>query len=260
MIRQVTILSITMLLLAAEYAWSEVQEEPPDGQLYFVQDVLANPASMGALENCLKEFAALLKEHSFPYTISVYRTLDFHYYAFVPIASYADLDKAQALLAEVRQRVGPAAFDSLRVRADRCLQQHAGFIIRHQPDLSYTPETPRHSAEEELFRHWVFCYPAPEKEEEFRGVFAKFRDLYIKTKLPGREHVYVVELGSDQPLFIGEERATTYFDFYGFLEEGFKILGEEGSRLWWKDAMVLLRKIERRDGVFRPDLSYLPAK
>ncbi|MEW6754243.1 MAG: hypothetical protein AB1505_25160 [Candidatus Latescibacterota bacterium] len=260
MSRSTRIVLAAVLAVAAALAPRPLPASEAPDQLYLVHDMLVVPAKAGDVEAYLKGVTAQMRAQGYPFAVAVYRTLDFHYLSFIPVGSFADVDALDRAKAELRTGMGPAAFDSLVALRDGALQQHSWFVMRRLADVSYVPEHPRNPPDQEVFRHWVLMYPVPGKEEAVHAVLAKFRDLYVRTQLPATEIGYEVELGSDLPLLIGEERARSYFDFYGYLEEGFKVIGEEGSRLWWQETMLLLRKIERRDGVYRPDLSYVPAQ
>ncbi|MDP2982734.1 MAG: hypothetical protein Q8O92_05325 [Candidatus Latescibacter sp.] len=253
---RIIVIILTVIMLLAGSFFAEAQKS----QLYYIHNYSADPAKTVELEAFIKDFMATLKKYSFPFPIQAYSTMDFQYYFFAPIENYADIDRIKKTLGDIGQKMGADNFQKLIARRNAAIQHHEYFVIRYLPELSWTPPKPRYKPEEALFRHWVFCYPRLDKESEMRAIFSKFVDLYKKTNSPFQEDVYTVEIGSDLPLFIGEERGKNLFEFYSSLEEGFKIIGEEGRNLWWKESMTLLRKIERRDGTYRPELSYIPDK
>lgn len=255
---QARIALTAVLVIAAGLMPRLVLAGEADDQLIVVHDMLVAPGQAGDVEAYLKGLTAQMQAHRYPYTVAVYKTLDLRYCSFISIRNYAEIDNLHKALADLRTKMGTAAFDSLAALRDRALQQDSWLVWRRLADASYVPGHPRNPPDEEVFRHWILMYPAAGKTEAMLAILRRFRDIYVKTQLPSTEIVYVAETGTDLPLIIGEERAKSYFDFYGFLEQGFKIIGEEGSRLWWQEATLVLRKLERRDGVYRPDLSFFP--
>jgi hypothetical protein len=252
---RVVFIVITVIILLTGRFPSEAQQS----QLYYIHDLQADPAKTGEVEAYIKDLSAQFKKYSFPFTMNAFSTMDYHYYAFIPIKSYADIDIAKKELGDIGQKMGADNFNKLIARRSAAIQHHSYFVIRYLPELSYIPSNPRNRPEEELFRHWLFCYPNLEKENEWRAVISKFRDVYKKTNYPFTENIYTVELGSDLPLYIFEERGTKWLDFYSSLNEAFKILGSEFTSLM-PSFQETLRKIERRDGTYRPELSYIPEK
>jgi len=236
---------------------SAAQTGGQKAQLYYIHNYSADPSKTADLETFVKDLAAVFKKYSFPFAVHAYSTMDFQYYFIVPIENYADIDSIRKTLGDISQKMGADNFQKLIARRNAAIQHNSYFVIRYLPELSYTPPKPRHKPEEEFFRHWIFCYPHVEKEGELRATFAKFVDLYKRINYPFTENIFTVELGSDLPLYIGEERGTNIFEFWPSVKEAYTIMGDEGGKLLWKST---LRKIERRDGAYRPELSYIPGK
>jgi hypothetical protein len=249
---------LTVIMLITGIFYAEAQPvETQKSQLYYIHDLLSDPEKTGKVEAYLKDLTVQFKKYAFPFAVKVYSTMDFHYYAFFPIKSYSDIDNAKKELGNIGQKMGADNFQKLIARRDAAIQHHNYFVIRYMPELSWYPPHPRNKPEEEPFRHWMFCYTDPEKE--WRTVLSKFLDIYKRTDYPFTENIYTVEMGSDLPLYIGEERGKNLFEFYSSLEDAFKIMGNEGRGLMssWRET---LRKIKRRDGPYRPELSYTPEK
>ena len=246
-----------IILLAGRFSTEAQQVEAQKSQLYYIHDLQADPAKTSEVEAYVKDLTDQFRKNAFPYAMNVYSTMDFHYYAFIPIRNYADIDNAKRELGTIAQKMGADNFQKLIARRSAAIQHHSYFVIRFLPEFSWAPPSPRNKPEEELFRHWIFCYTNLEKEKEFREILSKFLNLYKRTNYPFTENIYMVELGSDLPLYIGEERGKNWFEFYSSLKEAFSMLGDEGRKLSWTET---LRKIERRDGTYRPELSYQPEK
>ena len=130
-------------------------------------------------------------------------------------------------------------------------------MITSVPRLSYIPENPRLKPEEANFAHITRFYVKPDKEREFRDIMSELAALFKRKNISDGYNVYALAIGTGKPLLSIVFRAKDDADYYSQHKKIVEILSEEIKALYEK-IVPLLRKIERVDGNFRPDLSYTP--
>ena len=159
---------------------------------------------------------------------------------------------------ELQKKIGEEQWQDIVKRWGRACEYWRYFLTRHQPELSYTTESPRLQPEEVKFRRWHNFYVLPGKEKDLEAVFKEWLALYKASNFPDGYQVFVGDIGLDLPVYSFYFNAKGPADHYSQTVNNFKLLGEERHSLYEK-TMSLLRKTEAINIWRRPDLAYAPA-
>jgi len=235
------------------------QEKEQKGQLWLVEDCAVNPCGVGEFEAVVKEFVALAVEHKYPYRWYGHSTDDFHYYFTFPVENLGAVDNIFEAWDELAEKMGKEQYQALHKRFDGVIESYKYFLLRSMPEMSYTPENPRLLPEERKFFHLNFFYLPYGKEKEFEEISKEWVALYKSKNISDGTWFYAGVIGTDNPIYILSRRTKNRADYYSQYAVIDGLLGEESTALW-KKTRPLLKKIERQDGWFRPDLSYTPVK
>ena len=98
-------------------------------------------------------------------------------------------------------------------------------------------------------------YLIPGKQEKIEDVARKFVELYKSKNISSGWSIYQSITGTDLPLLVVAHAAKSESDYYSNRAKLKELIGEEGEKLS-QEAQALVRKIEFKDGMGRPDLSY----
>ena len=254
---KVSILLMVGLVVTLWAVTALAQAEEPKAQLYFVEDVVMKPSMVAEYEAIIKEVVPLCAQHEFPYPFYAYSTNDFHYYFVYPVENYADIDNLNKAWNELGKKVGVKQWQAMMERFVGTFEYYQYSVIRYLPELSYTPEKPRLKPEEANFVFWEFFYIPVGKEKELDEICQEWIELYKSKKISDGWETYVVEIGTEMPLYIFIERAKSAVDYYSQSEKILKLLGEKYQPLIAK-TYAIRKKVELKTGRFRPGLSYTP--
>ena len=230
------------------------QEKEQQAKAFYVREVAVRPSGLMNFIAGVKELVAQETEHKFPFPIYAYGTEDFMFYFLAPLGegTIEDFWKAWG---EFQVKIGQEQGQKIQKLMEGTTEYHNDGFVVLRPDLSYTPENPRLKPEEANFRNWIFYYIEPGKEKETEEVAKKLVALYKSKNIPDGWDTYEVIMGKEAPLYVIVDRAKNAADYYS--TDYSKLLGEEAKALSVK-SLPLLRKLETKQGWFRPDLSYIP--
>ena len=143
----------------------------------------------------------------------------------------------------------------LLAKADAATVNRERLFTKHRAELSYTPENPALKSEDVKFLNYMFMYVTPGQEETFEEVAKEFVAIYKKNCIDTGWTVYQSVTGADLPLFVIVETGKSRAEFAANEERIETMLTEQTKELG-KKATLCIRKVVRKEGYPRPDLSY----
>ena len=233
------------------------QADEQKAQLFFIEEAVVKPSMVDKYEAHAKEAIGLCVKYGLPFPFYAFTTDDLHYYFVWPIENYASLDSLFKALGGWVEKMGDENWQALVKSGEGTHEYMKWSIIRHRPELSYTPEKPRLKPEEANFVVWIFCYVQPGKEREFEEICKEWVTLYKRKNIPEKFDTYAGDIGTDMPFYFLTGRAKNAIDFYIQDEKEQEILGEEYMALLRK-TLATLKELKFKTGWFRSDLSYMP--
>ncbi|MFC1558952.1 hypothetical protein ACFL40_06340 [candidate division KSB1 bacterium] len=255
---------LTLFLAAVVIGFNDItthaqqKEQPP--QLWLIGDILTKPSEADEYESVIKEWTDYSTAYQYPFRWFTHRTYDFHYYLCFPIKSFDDIDDVFSSYSNMMvKNVGQEERQALNDRNNRSYEWYRYYLQRYQPGLSYIPENPRLKPGEGNATHANFIYILPDKEREFRKILREWAELYKTKNIPDGYEFYIGLTGTEKPVYFRLQRAKNRADYYSRAEIIKEMLGEEGEALM-KRTLPLIRRIERKDAVYCPELSYKPKK
>ena len=230
------------------------QAQEQKAQLYVIWDVVVKPSTVGDFEAATKEEVALYAKYKFPYTWTVSRTSDNHYYFLIPVENFAGIDDIFTAFDKVEEMAGE--------EYQKLLDLFAGSYEYVQPavyslnyELSFLPGKKEAESEGRNFICWDIHYITTGKEEEYTKLIMGLQDLFRSKNVSQAWYCYQGIMGEKTPVYYWVSRAKNAVDFYTQNAKMWEALGEEGGSFYEK-IMKLIRKREKKTGWYRPDLSY----
>ncbi len=246
-------LLVSLLGLSSAFA-----QDVPKPELYIVHEEVIKPASMMAYEAASKDFVNALAEKkvsSPALTWNAYVTNDMHYLYVVRIPNFAAMDSSMAEWDKAKTAVGATRWADVERRSTEGTASYNEIVTMRRPDLSYMPANPRLKIEEERYVRLDFYYLLPGKQAEAEAVARDYVALFKQKNIAERYSIYITVLGEDLPLLVAAIGAKSEADSVSADERVNATLGADVRPLQAR-AMAITRKFERRQAVYRPDLSY----
>ena len=254
---KVLVLSIASLVISLCTLTTLAQAEEQKAQLYFVEEVVVKPSMVDKYEAHTKEALNLWTKYGSPFPFYAFITDDFHYYFVWPIENYASLDSLFKAIGEWVVKMGDENWQALVRSGEGTYEYLKWSMVRHKPELSYTPENPSLKPEEPNFVYLNFFFIQPGKKEEFEEVFKESVAFYKSINFPFGFDIYVGDMGTEMPMYIYFSKGENAADFYVRHDKAFKLHTEEAIKLRQK-TLVAIRNTKVKTGMFRPDFSYMP--
>jgi len=232
------------------------QDEKPSGKLFVVHEDIAKPSMLEAYEKAATGVVKAIAENEasgLDHVVAM--TDDFHYLYISEIENMAALDNNP--WAALRKKIGKEAMDKVWGAYEGTYESHRNYIVRSKPEFSYDPGGAKLTDSETPFRHWDFYYIQPNMGDEAREVSKEWKALYENKGIKNGYRIYTGGMGTETPLYIVVRWAKDAADYAAQIAEEDKMLGEEAQALGQK-TMAITRRIVRKDGRMRPDLSYMP--
>jgi len=228
--------------------------------LFSVREEVVRPSMAAQYEGASRDLMTLLAaQNADPksMTIHTYMSADLHYLYVTPVANFAALDTMFSEWTKLGTAAGAKWADVMK-RNGASVESWSDFMMTRRADLSYTPATPRVKLAEIRFVHLSYYYIDAAHVADAEQV-AKEIAVLFQSKSSGESYsTYQVVTGQDLPLFIVADYAKSASDFYSAQERVMTAMPEIQPLL--ARAGATARRLEFRDVMFRPDLSYpLPA-
>lgn len=231
--------------------------QAPENQLYWASEIVVEPAKSADFEGVLKDWLAFYVENKYPWSYTVYRTEDFHYYILSPMKDTAGLGEMMKTDMELAAKGGPK-YEALMKKTGSSYAFMNSDLVILRNDLSYVPEAPRVRTEDARFICWDYYYGIPGRDMEAEQVAKEWQALYKSKNIPDGFLNYMLVMGPDLPLTVGARWGKDAADFNASDESLRKTAGDAYTALANK-TMALCRKYERRMGYRLDALSYWPA-
>ncbi len=138
---------IVIFLLATIGSTVTIAQEEKNGQLWFCWEATVNPALRSQFIDLQVEFQSKIKENGFPYTINTWTDGNFGYFFFYPVDSYNDKSGIYDALEAIAQQWGMDNFTKMW----ETVQSHRTYFLKSLPEMSYLPEEPRLTNDEQTF-------------------------------------------------------------------------------------------------------------
>lgn len=204
-------------------------------------------------EAAIKGFVNALKEHGVENTnqwAHVQRNGDYLHVS--ALENMAMLD-AHPLM-EVYNKMGKEAWDEMYSKFSDTYHSHESYVVNHHPDKSYNMAGL--GAEGVNYRVWDFFYFEEKDWNTVMNLSKKWKELYESNNIEYGYGVYTNGFGYPGPVIATLRWAKSPEEYHAQITEINKTLGEDGSKLW-AETVKYIRKSDRIDGWFRPDLSYI---
>ncbi|MGD8427754.1 MAG: hypothetical protein PVH63_08975 [Balneolaceae bacterium] len=236
----------------------KAQEQMSQVQLFAIHQDIVIPSKAAEYEKASRNLAQLFasnKMSTMSYTAA--NSEDFTYIYIMPVGDYAGLDKMEAGFNDLKMKIGDQLFMNAMDMFEGTYSSSSAYLIKYNPDLSYNPSYGSKTSDGLNFRHWDFYYVNPGMEQQAMEIAKEWKDLFQKHNIPEGYRIYVGDIGTEMPLIIVAQPARNAAEYYNNNQKNMETFGEEGQQLM-KKTMFATRKMERKNGAIRPDLSYLP--
>lgn len=234
-------------------------EEQPTPSAILVEEVVAHPAGVATYEEAVKEMFALWKEKNFPYPCYTYSTDDLTYYFVYPtVTTLTQVDELFAAWEEFVKEWGQENLDAFTSKWAGTFDHYRMRMYNHRPKLSYVPAKQAVAMQDAKFFLWGFCDVIPGHEKKAEEIFKKFSALVSKHESQQPWQTWQTGFGGDMPGYVYMEWNSSAGAFWTGAEAMQEKLGDEGMKLWF-ELLKSLRGYHYVTGMFRPDLSYMPA-
>lgn len=258
--KRLTIIQLVILLCFVVSPCASItpaQTEEQKAHLYFVEEVVVKPSMVDKYEENTKEALNLWIRYGSPFPFYAFVTDDFHYYIVWPIENYASLDSLFKTIGEWVVKMGDENWQALRESGEGTYEYMKWSMIRHKPELSYSPTNPSLKPDEGNFMYLNFFYIQSGKEEEFEEALKEGVVFYKSINFPFGFDIYAGDMGTEMPMYIYFSKGGSAADFFAQHDRAFKLHTEEAIKLRQK-TFITIRKTKVKTGMFRPDLSYIP--
>ena len=213
------------------------------------------PSMVSAYEEVSKREKAIFKKLNYPRSYFVYQTEDFHYWWILQIKDLNDFEKLVQELGSfivLMEKEEGFVFGNEFKGKTKYMKP---MIFQYLPDLSCMPGGSIKFDQAQYFR-WGFCYVKVGIENEFQEKFEKMAEMMIAKEIEMGWNLYTGVLGTENPFYMWGEIYDSSLEMETKRADAFKKLGEEFIALW-NETLPYIRKLEIKEGWYRPDLSYI---
>ena len=241
---------LALPILAVPTACAPQDEAPAYLSVFIAHTKLGQSAPY---EDAVKELWTAMKKAGADFPVfATQSTSNPGDYAFVTqLSSMADIDAQNATFEEVFGQD-----PSLGAGLDQNQNGHDNVIIALRPDLSYRPENPRLTEDEQKFSWITALYAKPEHALALEGLIKEFAELSASKEVSDGFGV-ALNVTGEGPRYTIRTLARSEADYHAQNEKNNQLMGEEAVELRDK-AGAMIHKIEYSSGLLRPDLSYQP--
>lgn len=255
--RRNVVLSLVVAALLGLWTSALVaQEGAPQGQLFQVTQVKVKPSMVQQYEAGVKALFAEYAKQKMSFPIFCFVSEDFIYGFGTPAENFAALDRQEEETAKLSQELGEK-LQQMRKRYQDASEYTNVWVVQQRPDLSYSPESPRLTPEEETFAHSAYYHVQRGAEAQAEAIAKEWAALFKKNDISDGFVVFQAVMGTELPLYIVGRPGKSAQDYYAQNEKIDALLGEEGAAMNAK-TFAIVRSFETQNVTTRPDLSYIP--
>jgi len=234
------------------------QNESGGYQGYLIWEDVVYPSEVTAYENMARQQMKLYADEEFPRRIDVYNTTDFTYYWVVEVDNYASIDTIYMDFNKI--------YRNMPERVNEIMEGFAGthestrsWTCYADEELSFRPPDQEGTADVGPYLFLGFCFPQKGKMDEAREAMKGFVRVANEKGAKLGWNTYIGDLGVDAPMFFWSSLARDAIEFHTLNSADFDVMGEDADGLW-NDLRNVMRKYEEKNGWYRNDLSYDPAR
>ena len=212
------------------------------------------PSMVSAYEDAAKKEPAIFKKLNYPRSYWVYQTEDFHYWWVMLINDLSDFEKLNQELGTFIVRMADEGFVFGEEFKEKTKFMKP-MIFQWLPNLSCMPEGTMKFDQAQYFR-WGFCYAKIGFENEFEEQWVKMAKMMLAKEIEMGWNAYTGIVGTENPFYMWGEIYDSPLDMETERAKAFEKLGPEFNSLW-TETLQYMRKLEIKEGWYRPDLSYI---
>lgn len=234
------------------------EQDGQETQMYCIYKEVVKPGMTKQYEDAVKYMVSEFKAYQIDPEKVNFKTVsgpELGYIYVMPMDNFASMDQMKVNWGEAVKILGADKFEALVAPAEEAMESLEIFHVERLNELSYTPENPRLKPEEIEYVHYGFYYVIPGKGHDFEAIAKEFHDLYESNGVDNGWSIYRSMTGTDLPLYVVAQAAKSAADFYSNREKTREMLGDAGKKIGEKVGAAV-RKIEYKEGMPRPDLSY----
>ena len=251
--------ALALALFALPLVSAFAADAPPKPDLYVIHEEVVPPAMVPRYEAVTKEMLGMLAEKNVTnpsMAFTTFMTTDMHYVFVSRLqGGLGGLDAMYNAWMSLPDTLGKEKYKDLETRSAATMSSYNEMIIMRRADLSYEPATPRIKPEEHRFYRWDFYYLQPGKESEAEAIARDYVALFKSKNVGDGFSIFMATMGQDLPLLIAGIPSKSPADFATVDEKTNATLGADLRALQGR-ALGITRRIEHREGWYRPDLSY----
>ena len=226
-----------------------------DNQLYAIRTIKVEPAKRVAYEKALIAANAAFKAakvSNLEYYVNV--TNNYEYFAVVPIANMAEMDKSY--WGEAISKMGLEKFMQAVSPVEDNMSSSQLDVFLHCKDWDY--EHPSLKDTQKGFRKWDVYQFKPGTSVQVEALMKEWLALLKKKDIVRSQVFYKGVIGTNEGLIVSVIDAKDQVAYVQELSKFWNKVGAEGITLWEKTESLMV-SLEERTGRFRPDLSMIPA-
>ncbi len=213
------------------------------------------PSMVTEYEKVVKKELEIFRKLNYPRSYFVYQTEDYHYWWVMQIKDLNDFEKLSqelgSFIVRMENEEGFVFGEEFKGKTNYMKPM----IFRWLPDLSCMPEGAIKFDQAQYFR-WGYCYVKVGFEEEFQEQWVKMAAMMYAKEIGMGWNAYMGVMGTENPFYMWGEIYDSQIDMETKRANAFQKLGEEFNALWM-ETLQYIRKLEVREGWYRPDLSYI---
>lgn len=203
----------------------------------------------------MRDFVKHCAENNFENQWYMWRDHSFHYYSFMRVKDYNEVNLINQKFAPIINSWGDEKLEKWYKTLDYKKEYFLRVAHKHQ----YHPENPRLESVERQFGIFEIYDVIPGKVEEFSEGIQRFLALLKKHDYPNFMQFAQDDIGMKSPQFINVGYGKSKDDFWKENKKMWQTLGEEVGAIY-RESLTLMNKRELIE-LFKLDgLSYTPKK
>ena len=251
-------LAVVLCAVCTGFATTQQEAKAPEPELFLISISHVKPAMTKQYEDAVKEIISELADYNVdPAKVNFHSVFGPELgYVFVrPLENFGAMESMRQNWEEATASIGQERFDALFAKAAAAVVSRERIHTRYRSELSYRPENPALKPEDVKFINYSFIYVTPGTEETFEQVAKDYVGLYAEHNIDAGWDIYQSVTGADLPLFVIIETGKSRAEFAAQEERLEAMFAEHTKELGLK-ARSCIRRVERKEGYPRPDLSY----
>lgn len=252
------VMAAVLCAVCMGFAMAQQEDKAPKPELFLISIAHVKPAMTKQYEDAVKEIISELVDYNVDPAKVNFQTVfgsELGYVFVRPMENFGAMESMRQNWEEATQSIGQERFEALFAKVNAAVVSRERIHTVHRSELSYTPENPALKPEDVKFINYTFMYITPGAEETFEEVAKEFVAIYQKNNIDAGWNIYQSVTGTDLPLFVIIEPGKSRAEFAAQEERIEAMLAEQTKELALK-VRSCIRRVEKKEGHPRPDLSY----